>query len=218
MTINDKNNTDYWDQVQTSQSFNTGLTGNKLVSVAHVAAQKPGETDWFRVYGSKKEDLDTGLIVRVKVDIIDQDFLVIGPDDFKKEILDGFKKGRLVYLAYYVTSSNRIGVWPVTVPEADNYGNINSYVASAFQVMERAQHEWVNMKTNQGNRVYDGWTARKEDQEMFGKPNFILEPKEAQKKAFNDKVITPGNYNTNPYVVRVLSASQIETGEKINGS
>ena len=53
---------------------------------------------------------------------------------------------------------------------------------------------------------------------MFGEPNFILEPKEAQKKAFNDKVITPGNYNTNPYVVRVLAASQIETGEKINGS
>ena len=45
-----------------------------------------------------------------------------------------------------------------------------------------------------------------------------VEVKEAQKKAFNDKVITPGNYNTNPYVVRVLAASQIETGEKINGS
>ena len=146
MTINDEIKTDYWDQVETSQSFNTGITGNKLVSVSHVEAKKPGETDWFRVYGSKKEDLDKGLIVKVKVDVLDQDFLVIGPDDFKSEILDGFKKGRLVYLAYYVTSSNRLGVWPVTIPEADRNGNINSYNATAFQVMERAQHEWVNMK------------------------------------------------------------------------
>ena len=218
MTINDEIKTDYWDQVETSQSFNTGITGNKLVSVSHVEAKKPGETDWFRVYGSKKEDLDKGLIVKVKVDVLDQDFLVIGPDDFKAEILDGFKKGRLVYLAYYVTSSNRLGVWPVTIPEPDRNGNINSYNATAFQVMERAQHEWVNMKTNQGNRVYDGWTARKEDQDMFGEPNFVLDKKEANKKAFNDRVITPDNYKTNPYVTRVLAASQIQTGEKVNGS
>jgi len=214
--MNDEvNNIDPWDQVETSQSFNTGITGNKLISVSHVTAAKPGETDWFRVYGTRKEDLKKGLIVKVKVDIIDQDFLVIGPDDFKAEILDGFKKGRLVYLAYYVTSSNRLGVWPVTVPEPNEMGSVNSYVASAFQIMERAQHEWVNMKTNQGNRVYDGWTARKEDQEMFGEPNFSLDPKEANKKAFNDRVITPDNYKTNPYVTRVLGASQIKTGEQI---
>lgn len=214
--MNDEvNNIDPWDQVETSQSFNTGITGNKLISVSHVTAAKPGETDWFRVYGTRKEDLKKGLIVKVKVDIIDQDFLVIGPDDFKAEILDGFKKGRLVYLAYYVTSSNRLGVWPVTVPEPNDMGSVNSYVASAFQIMERAQHEWVNMKTNQGNRVYDGWTARKEDQEMFGEPNFSLDPKEAHKKAFNDRVITQHNYKTNPYVTRVLGASQIKTGDKI---
>mgnify|MGYP007059421458 CR=1 FL=1 len=215
MTINDTKNVDYWDQVETSQSFNTGITGNKLISVSHVSAAKPGETDWFRFYGSKKEDLQKGLIVKVKVDIIDQDFLVIGPNDFKAEILDGFKKGRLVYLAYYVTSSNRLGVWPVTIPEPNDQGNVNSYVASAFQIMERAQHEWVNMKSNIGNKVYDGWTARKEDQEMFGQPNFAIDPKEANKKAFNERVITPDNYQTNPYVVRVLSAAQIQTGEKV---
>ena len=47
MTINDEIKTDYWDQVETSQSFNTGITGNKLVSVSHVDAKKPGETDWL---------------------------------------------------------------------------------------------------------------------------------------------------------------------------
>jgi hypothetical protein len=71
------------------------------------------------------------------------------------------------------------------------------------------------MKSNMDNRVYDGWTARPEDQEMFGQPKFPLEPKEIIKKAFNDKVITPGNYEANPYVMRVLAATQIQTGEKV---
>ena len=72
------------------------------------------------------------------------------------------------------------------------------------------------MKTNQGDRVYDGWTAKPEDQEMFGTPQFRLEYKEAIKKAYNDRVITPDNYSANPYVMRVLEATQIKTAaEKI---
>ena len=37
--INDEIKTDCWDQVETSQSFNTGITGNKLVSVSHVVSE-----------------------------------------------------------------------------------------------------------------------------------------------------------------------------------
>ena len=206
---------DYWDQVETSNDFNLGITGNKLVSAAHIEARKPGETEWFKVYGSSKADLTKGLIVKLKVDVIDQDFLVVGPNAFKTEILDGFKKGRLVYLAYYSTSSGRLGVWPVAIPTPDKNGNINSYNQTAFQIMERAQQEWVNMKTNLGDRVYDGWTAKKEDQEMFGTPNFRVDYKEAKKKAFNDRVIDPDNYKSNPYVMRVLDASQIKAEVKI---
>ena len=206
-----KKKVDYWDQTETSSDFNLGITGNKLVSAAHIEARKPGETDWFKVYGSNKDELTTGLIVKIKVDVIDQDFLVIGPDDFKTQILDGFKKGKLVYLAYYSTSSNRLGVWPVAIPTPDKNGNINSYNQTAFQIMERAQREWVNMKTNMGNKVYEGWTAMNEDQEMFGTPNFRVDYKEAKKKAFNDRVIDPDNYKDNPYVMRVLDASQIKT-------
>jgi hypothetical protein len=109
--INGDKKVDYWDQVETSQSFNTGITGNKLISDSHVQARKPGETDWFRVFGTKP--------------------------------------------------------------------------------------------------------ARPEDQEMFGQPKFPIEPKEVIKKAFNDKVITPGNFESNPYVMRVLAATQIQTGEKV---
>ena len=55
--MNDEvNNIDPWDQVETSQSFNTGIT-EISASVSHVTAAKPGETDWFRVYGTRKEDL-----------------------------------------------------------------------------------------------------------------------------------------------------------------
>ena len=104
-TVNDDKKVDYWDQVETSTDFNLGLTGNKLMTAAHIEAKKPGETDWFRVYGTNAADLLTGLIVKIKVEIIDQDYLIIGPPDFKAEMLDGFKKGRIVYQAYYVTSS-----------------------------------------------------------------------------------------------------------------
>ena len=217
MSINEINNNtenkkDPWDQVETSQDFNTGITGQKLATSAHIEAKKPGETDWFRVFGQSEKDLQKGLIVKVKVDNIEQDYLVIGPPEFKTMIVDGFKKARLVYLAHYATSSGRNGIWPVTVPSVNDKGNINSYVASAFEILKRSQHEWVNMKSNTGDRVYDGWTARQEDQEMFGKPNFILSQKEVIKKAFNDRVITEDNYQSNPYVMRHLSATAINTG------
>ncbi|MBT5974305.1 MAG: hypothetical protein HOG64_01210 [Flavobacteriaceae bacterium] len=206
---------DFWDQVETSEDFNNGITGKKLVSTGHVKAEKPGETDWFRVYGTSAADIIKGLIVELKVDVIDQKFLVIGPNDFKQQIVDGFKKAKGVYLAYYVTSSGKQGVWPVTIPKEDQYGNVNAYVQTAFIIMERAQHVWANMKTNQGDRVYDGWIAEAADQEMFGDPQFLLTPKEANQKAFNDRVIQPDNYQNNPYVMRILNARNIETGVKV---
>jgi len=206
------NTSNYWDQVETSTDFNKGLTGKKLISPEYVKAEKPGETDWFKVFGSSPKDLTPGLLVKLKVDVIEQDFLVIGPDDFKQQIIDGFKKGRSVYLAYFVTSSGKQGVWPVTVPTQDQNGNINSYVATAFAIMERAQHSWTQIKTNQGDRVYDGWIAEEADQEMFGDPQFLLTTKEANMKAYNDRVIAPDSYQSNPYVMRVLNARSIDTG------
>ena len=214
-TVNDEKKeikSDFWDQVETAPDFNKGLTGKKLATPGHIKAQKPGETDWFRVYGKKATDLLPGLLVKLKVDVIDTEYLVIGPNEFKQQMIDGFKKGRSVYLAYYVTSSGMQGVWPVTVPEPDNNGNINGYNATAFAIMERSQHSWTQMKTNQGDRVYDGWIAEKQDQEMFGDPIFTMTQKEAAQKAFNDRVIAPDTYESNPYVMRVLNARTIDTG------
>ncbi len=214
-TINDEKKevkSDFWDQVETAPEFNKGLTGKKLVTPGHIKAQKPGETDWFRVYGQKATDLIPGLLVKLKIDVIDHDYLVIGPNEFKQQMIDAFKKARSVYLAYYVTSSGMQSVWPVTVPEPDNNGNINGYNATAFAIMERSQHSWTQMKTNQGDRVYDGWIAEKQDQEMFGDPVFPLSQKEAAQKAFNDRVIAPDTYESNPYVMRVLNARTIDTG------
>jgi hypothetical protein len=214
-TVNDEKKeikSDFWDQVETAPDFNKGLTGKKLATPGHIKAQKPGETDWFRVYGKKATDLLPGLLVKLKVDVIDTEYLVIGPNEFKQQMIDGFKKARSVYLAYYVTSSGMQGVWPVTVPEADRYGNINAYNATAFAIMERSQHSWTQMKTNSGDRVYDGWIAEKQDQEMFGDPIFTMTQKEAAQKAFNDRVIAPDTYESNPYVMRVLNARTIDTG------
>ena len=42
-TVNDEKKVDYWDQVETSTDFNLGLTGNKLMTAAHIEAKKPGE-------------------------------------------------------------------------------------------------------------------------------------------------------------------------------
>ena len=211
-TVNDKK--DHWGKVDRASGFNTTMTGQKLVSANNILVGKPGETDWFRVLGTSKDDLMQGLLVKLKQDMIDVDYLVIGPDDFAAKILDAFKKGKKAYLAAYVTSTGRLGVWPVTVPEVNQKGEVNSYVQTAFQIMERAQNEWVCIKTNMGDRCYDGWTARAEDQEMFGKPLFIEEYLEVVKKGYNDRTIDPDNYLLNPYVMRVIGSSQIETGVK----
>ena len=49
MSINEINNNtenkkDPWDQVETSQDFNTGITGQKLATSAHIEAKKPGSS------------------------------------------------------------------------------------------------------------------------------------------------------------------------------
>ena len=158
------------------------------------------------------KDLKKGWLVDVKVDIMDEKYLLLGPTEFKQKIINAFQGAREVYLACFVTSSNKRGVWPVTVPKANKKGEINGYVQTAFIIMEKAQYAWTKLQSNRANSVYDGFVADKQNQEEMGEPKFVLTQKEFRQKAFNDRVIEPNTYMDDPYVMRVLNSTIIETG------
>jgi hypothetical protein len=215
MTINEtkkENQIDIWDQTEESEDFNGTMSGNQIISSGHVKLDKPSKTDWFMVTGKSAKDLTKAWLVDVKVDIMDEKYLLLGPTEFKKKIVDAFKGAKEVYLACFVTSSGKHGVWPVTVPKANKNGEVNGYNKTAFIIMEKAQHAWTKLQSNRANGVYDGFVADAQNQEQMGKPKFALTQKEFRQKAFNDRVIEPGTYQDDPYVMRVLSSTVIDTG------
>jgi hypothetical protein len=214
-TVNEtkkENNIDIWDQTEEAEDFNGTMEGEQIVSAGHVKLDKPAKTDWFRVIGNSAKDLKKGWLVDVKVDIMDEKYLLLGPTEFKQKIINAFQGAREVYLACFVTSSNKRGVWPVTVPKANKKGEINGYVQTAFIIMEKAQYAWTKLQSNRANSVYDGFVADKQNQEEMGEPKFVLTQKEFRQKAFNDRVIEPNTYMDDPYVMRVLNSTIIETG------
>jgi|TARA_E500000331_G_C16987287_1_gene596216 hypothetical protein len=218
-TINEnkkENQIDIWDQTEESENFNGTMAGNQIISSGHVKLDKPSKTDWFMVTGKSANDLTKAWLVDVKVDIMDEKYLLLGPTEFKQKIVNAFKGAREVYLACFVTSSGKHGVWPVSVPRANKNGEINGYVQTAFVIMEKAQHAWTKLQSNQANRVYDGFVADAQNQEMMGQPKFALTQKEFRQKAFNDRVIEPNTYKNDPYVMRVLNSTVIDTGRTVD--
>ena len=200
------------DQLTVSDDFNIGLTGDQIYSDTHISPVKPTQTEWFRVYGNSLNDIKKGVLCKVKVGFKDEDFIIGGDAQFKARVQHDMKKVRKAYLAYYVTSNGRMGIWPITVAAGRMMSN--KWIDTATQIVEEAQKKWVKFVSNQTNSCYDCFRAREVDQEQYGEPKFKLPYNEIIVKAFGkDFTLTPDTYEENEYVQQSIGE---QIGLKVN--
>ena len=96
-----------------------------------------------------------------------------------------------------------MGIWAPSVKEFLSISN--KWTDTAEQILDIAQHDWVNVKSNMKNRYYECYKARPQDQEQYGEPKFKLDYDEVIIKAFGkDFTLNPDNYETNKYVQQML--------------
>ena len=187
------------DGIGVSADFNTGLTGSKIYTSAHISNQKPSETEWFKVQQQSWEATQDGIEVKIRVGVRDVNYLVYGSEQFKARVKDDFKKIKKVHLVYYTTSQGRMGIWPVSIPMSDR-AQKNNWIISAQQIVESARSKWTKCVSNMGIGSYDMFVARPQDQEQFGTANFELDFFECLEKAYGEDILYEDEYDDNPYV------------------
>jgi hypothetical protein len=197
-----------------SADFNTGLTGSKIYTSAHISNQKPSETEWFKVFQQTWEATQDGILVKIRVGVRDVEYLVYGSEQFQARAKDDFKKVRKVHLVYYVTSQGRMGIWPISIPQNER-AQKNNWIVSAQQIVESARTKWTKCVSNMGNGSYDMFVARPQDQEQFGAATFELDFIDCVEKAFGDDILMEEEYDDNPYVQQQIGT---QVGIKLAGT
>ena len=191
------------DDLTVSDDYNVGLTGDQIFSENHISRFKPSQTEWFRVQGNSLNDIEKGVVCKIRVGQKDEDFIIGPPNDFRKRVEHDIKKVRKVLLGYYETSQGRLGIWPVSEPMGRNMSN--KWIDSAIQILELAQKSWVKFTSNQSNGAYDCFRAREIDQEQYGEPKFIVPYKKVIALAWgNDFTLRPETYDKNEYVRQAI--------------
>ena len=203
MTSTSNKNEKIIDELTISEDFNLGLSGEQVFPEAAISNKKPSETEWFRIYGSTRKDIEKVYCVKVMVDGKEEQFILGGNQEFKQRVANDFKNVQICWAAYYITSQGRMGIWAPSVKEFLSISN--KWTDTAEQILDIAQHDWVNVKSNMKNRYYECYKARPQDQEQYGEPNFKLPYKEVIKKAWgSDFTLNPDNYENNEYVMQSI--------------
>ena len=194
-------------ETRTSKDFNTLLTPGIITSSAQISREKPTDEEWFQVWGNTIEDLEEMAVVKIPIGVRGEDYILRGTHQFKEDAKNSFKKVRSVRVAYYVTTNGRPGLWLVSIPIENKNGHVNPYVATANQIIEKAQHSWVKKVSNIANGYYDGFHARPEDQQIFGEPTFRLGYEEAILKSFGNNFITKDTIESDPHLRQTAGIS-----------
>jgi len=198
-----------FDETRVSKNFKTTLTPGTLKSSAQISRTKPTDQEWFQVWGNSMDDLEQMAIVKIPVGLKEEDYIIKGNDQFLEQAKNSFKKVRMCTVVFYTTSNRRPGLWLVSVPNLDKEGYVNAWVATANEIVEKAQHRWVKKQSNVPNGYYDGFYAKEEDQQIFGEPDFGFGYEEAITKSFANFFITEETIETDPHL-RVALGTPIE--------
>ena len=203
MTNTNEDKKEIINELTVSEDFNLGLSGDRVFTEAAISNKRPSETEWFRVFGSSRNDIKFVYCVAIRIGDKEEQFLIGGNSEFKQRVANDFKKIKKCWAAYYITSQGRMGIWAPSVKEFLSISN--KWTDTAEQILDIAQHDWVNVKSNMKNRYYECYKARPQDQEQYGEPNFKLPYKEVIKKAWgSDFTLNPDNYENNEYVMQSI--------------
>ena len=228
-TINDKTPKNLWDSPEPDKNFNKTVAESKVSAASAIyTKQRPKDEEYFRCFDpSGKGDasvIKKRLIVSMPIKGRPTDFLVLGSKEFQMKVKEDFGKARSVILAMYETVNGRTDIWPVKEPIENQNGNVNGFVATAYDIFEKSLTRWVRC-VNSGQGYYDGFYVNDEKEAALkeeGKPEFKEDTDTVAEKAFQGFILHEGNYDTDPHVKEFLGYKmqnkivKDEKGKKIN--
>ena len=115
MTSTSNKNEKIIDELTISEDFNLGLSGDRVFTEAAISNKRPSETEWFRVFGSSRNDIKFVYCVAIRIGDKEEQFLIGGNSEFKQRVANDFKKIKKCWAAYYITSQGRMGIWAPSV-------------------------------------------------------------------------------------------------------
>jgi len=197
-----------FDYPEPSEDFNQTVVEARIdPHSATIKADRPGETEYFRIYDPSGEGdvskVRKGLLISLPVKHIAKDFACFGDEKFYLRVKADVGKATSVRFAYYETGGGRMGIWAVKEPVPNKQGNVNPYNQTANQVLENGLKNWVRVVCNQMLGYYEGFAADEKKAKAYlqsGKPKFVLDYEEVITKAYSGFVLTPENYDSDPHV------------------
>ena len=205
---NKKSSAGGWENIEPSDKYNETFVGNKVYRADHISLGRPDEAEWFSVYGDSWKDVRKATLVKLKIDHEILDHLVFGPPEFVDRVKQDFKKFRQVRLIYWATKKGRMGIWLLAIPRKSKLGNFklsrNGWIDSATQIIEKGFEIYIRVASNLEQQYYEGWDIAPETLEDFGGKKHVLSYYDATLKAFDERVLTPDNYDDHPYVKELI--------------
>ena len=93
MTSTSNKNEKIIDELTISEDFNLGLSGEQVFPEAAISNKKPSETEWFRIYGSTRKDIEKVYCVKVMVDDNWENNLFLAAiKSLRRRVANDFKK------------------------------------------------------------------------------------------------------------------------------
>ena len=67
MTNTNENKKEIINELTVSEDFNLGLSGDRVFTEAAISNKRPSETEWFRVFGSSRNDIKFVYCVAIRI-------------------------------------------------------------------------------------------------------------------------------------------------------
>ena len=218
-----------FDYPEPSEDFNNTIVETRIdPHSATIKADRPGETEYFRIFDRSGEGdvskVRKGLLISLPVKHIATNFACFGPEDFYLKIKSDIGKATTCRFAYYETGGGRNGVWAVKEPIKNKQGNVNPYNQTANQILGLGLTRWIRVICNMALGYYEGFAADAAKVELYiqaEKPKFALDYQEVIQKAYKGFILTPENYDSDPHISDFLGKKITldvvdDKGKKIN--
>ena len=84
MTNTNEDKKEIINELTVSEDFNLGLSGDRVFKKLLFQQKRPSETEWFRVFGSSRNDIKICYCVAIRIGDKEEQFLIGGNSEFKQ--------------------------------------------------------------------------------------------------------------------------------------
>ena len=157
---------------------------------------KPAPDDWFKLYnfnGKGLEGFKRCLIAKRKDPAGNaQPYLIVGSQDFKRKCRQKIRPTQYVRVAYGITTSRRLFIWPVV--EVKDIADVsNNWHLTGWEIANAALTRWTQIMSDKPHHRYIHKDLDKQEEvpkyDVFKNPPKEMNYQTAINKAFRGRIV-----------------------------